>query len=390
MILDKSSVTFNLNNLSLSKLDLVISNSPPEPVFCKDLSKLVSRYKGFIDKIDHYKKWDNAKKISNPFELIYQGVTKSVSQLKPISRSYFKLLELIMDYKLISNKVHYRYAALAEGPGGFVECFIRYRQGKSFGKYDYIQCITLKSDSNEIPNWNKAGDLFKNNNVNISYGEDGTGNLYKAKNIIKFREQLNGNLVDLVTADGGFDYSIDFNQQEQLSVQLIFAETVCALNISKKGGNFVLKIFDIYTSLTVKILYILTLYYNSVIITKPHTSRPANSEKYVIAKGFKGIGEKQRLRFLEVLSEWDKTEKHQHVSDFIGFNMPEKFVASLYKLNLHYANLQLKNILKTIIFIEIDLEYKDIQYLKKTNIVYALEWCKKYKTAINSNSISIY
>ena len=149
--------------------------------------------------------------------------------------------------------------------------------------------MTLKSDSNEVPNWNKASDLFRKYKVNITYGEDGTGNLYNHRNIIKFRDELNGNLVDLVTADGGFDYSIDFNQQEQLSAKLIFAELVCALNISAKGANFVLKIFDIYTVITVKILYLLTLYYDSVTIIKPHTSRPANSEKYVVAKGFKGI-----------------------------------------------------------------------------------------------------
>ena len=32
------------------------------------------------------------------------------------------------------------------------------------------------------------------------------------------------NSMDIITADGGFDFSIDFNKQEQLSNRLIFCE----------------------------------------------------------------------------------------------------------------------------------------------------------------------
>lgn len=296
MNLDKELITFKNNTTDLPKtLEIVKSDIPMMPFFCHDLVILVSKYKGFIDNLENFQKWDYAKKLANPFELIHQSGDKSISVIIPISRSYFKLLEIIKDCNLIEDKTNYKYAALAEGPGGFVECFIRYRKTRFLGRNDQINCMTLKSNSSDVPNWNKASDLFKKHNVNISYGEDGTGNLYNYRNIIKFRDELNGNLVDLVTADGGFDYSIDFNQQEQLSAKLIFAELVCAVNISAKGANFVLKIFDIYTVITVKIIYLLTLYYESVSIIKPHTSRPANSEKYIVAKGFKNINEDRSL-----------------------------------------------------------------------------------------------
>ena len=36
-----------------------------------------------------------------------------------------------------------------------------------------------------------------------------------------------------------------------------------------------------------KILYILTLFFDEVFIIKPFSSRPANSEKYVLCKSFK-------------------------------------------------------------------------------------------------------
>ena len=351
---------------------------------------MVAYYKGFIDKVENFKKWDYAKKISNPFELINQGGNKGISGINPISRSYFKLLELVNDFNLINEKETCNYAALAEGPGGFVECFIRYRKKMFLGRNDVIQCMTLKSDSNDIPNWNKAYDIFKQNKVNITYGEDGTGNLYNYKNIVQFSKDLNGTLVDLVTADGGFDYSVNFNQQEQMSSRLIFAEMVCAFQVSDIGAHFVLKIFDIYTILTIKILYLLTLYYDEVIITKPHTSRPANSEKYVVCKGFKGISDDMKLQFLNILDEWENMSKKKIVSDISGIIVPNKFIESIYTLNKTYAKMQITNILKTIVFIEMELDNKDLSYLKKCQSIYALEWCRKYNNPVNHSGISLY
>ena len=57
----------------------------------------------------------------------------------------------------------------------------------------------------------------------------------------------------LVTADGGFDFSIDFNKQEQLSYRLIFCEIVTALSVQRIGGHFVCKLFDLYTDASIKI-----------------------------------------------------------------------------------------------------------------------------------------
>ncbi len=390
MNLSKPSIIFNNKYEPPEKIDLFFSNRNIEPFFCTDLCELVAYYKGFIDKVENFKKWDYAKKISNPFELINQGGNKSISGVNPISRSYFKLLEIIIDFNLIKDKEACNYAALAEGPGGFVECFIRYRKKMFLGRNDTIQCMTLKSDSNDIPNWNKAYDLFKHHNVKITYGADGTGNLYHPENILHFKKELGGKLVDLVTADGGFDYSTNFNQQEQMSSKLIFAEMVCALHVNKIGGHFVLKIFDIYTILTIKILYLLTIYYDEVIITKPYTSRPANSEKYVVCKGFRGVSPEMLTGLLDILHEWNHLSRKKIVSDLSGITVPVKFIKALYTLNRRYAKIQISNILKTIVFIEMELENKDLSYLKKCQSLYALEWCRKYNNPINHASISLY
>ena len=68
---------------------------------------------------------------------------------------------------------------------------------------------------------------------------------------------------------------------------IFFAEIILAIGIQKKGGNFVCKFLDVHTSVSVKLLYIVSLFYNNVKMSKPHTSRQSNTERYIIAMDFK-------------------------------------------------------------------------------------------------------
>jgi 23S rRNA U2552 (ribose-2'-O)-methylase RlmE/FtsJ len=56
------------------------------------------------------------------------------------------------------------------------------------------------------------------------------------------------------------------------------------------GGSFILKIYDCGFELTRQLILLLALYY-SVKIVKPVTSRPGNSEKYLLCEHFTGISE---------------------------------------------------------------------------------------------------
>ena len=51
---------------------------------------------------------------------------------------------------------------------------------------------------------------------------------------------------------------------------------IVALNLQKKGGNFIIKCFDLTNELTIKIFYILCHLYEKTIITKLKTSRKTN------------------------------------------------------------------------------------------------------------------
>jgi 23S rRNA U2552 (ribose-2'-O)-methylase RlmE/FtsJ len=176
---------------------------------------------------------------------------------------------------------------LAEGPGGFIEAIAGLRKCQ----YDKYVGMTILDDNNDpnIPGWKKTeAFLRQNKNVFIETGADKTGNILSLDNYIYCREKY-GSTMDLITADGGFDFSLDFNNQEINIAKLLFAQIIYALSMQKKGGCFVLKIFDTFMQHSIDLLAILSSFYDKVYIIKPQTSRYANSEKYIICKGFISI-----------------------------------------------------------------------------------------------------
>ena len=273
-------------------------------------------------------------------------------------------------------------AHIAEGPGGFLEALVNYRKNSN----DMIYGMTLKSTDNTIPDWTIPHKLFKYNNICLTYGKDKTGSLYNLDNIIYLKKYIDQK-VDLVTADGGFDYSVDFNSQEVISQKLIFSEIITALTIQKNGGNFVCKIFDIFNYVTLELLWLISCFYEKIIITKPFTSRPANSEKYIVAKNFKGISDGYLKKLYQIQKLWHSQEnKGFYISRIFSDEVPQYFKLSVQQYNIYNTKIQIENILKTVFIIINELD-KDKYYLKqfrKIQIDKALIWCKKYQQAINT------
>ena len=66
--------------------------------------------------------------------------------------------------------------------------------------------------------------------------------------------------------------------------------------------GFVCKMFDTFSMPSIKLLYFICCFYDEVYLNKPLTSRPANSEKYIIAKNFKGVNQNY-LNFMQIMKK---------------------------------------------------------------------------------------
>ncbi|XP_032504396.1 cap-specific mRNA (nucleoside-2'-O-)-methyltransferase 1 isoform X4 [Phocoena sinus] len=86
---------------------------------------------------------------------------------------------------------------------------------------------------------------------------------------------------------GGFSVEGQENLQEILSKQLLLCQFLMALSVVRTGGHFICKTFDLFTPFSVGLIYLLYCCFERVCLFKPVTSRPANSERYVVCKGLK-------------------------------------------------------------------------------------------------------
>ena len=231
----------DIEKIKIKDLKLIkISNNY---IFIAIYNKL-KQSKSLID--DHNENWDKVKKFINPYELINSNKNKHIT----VSRSFFKLWEMIIKFNLINTEKPIIISNIAEAPGGFIDCILKYRDN-----IDTIYSNSLYSKDNNIPSWNKIKILIQINNyknINLIYT-----NLYNHLNVKNYITLFQNNKAEFITADGGFDYSIDFNKQEEMSYKIIFSEIFITLSIQKIGGNFVLKIFDMFTIFTLKCIYLL-------------------------------------------------------------------------------------------------------------------------------------
>lgn len=356
------------------------------------LNKSLNQYINYAKKqIDiYYNEWDLYKKYTNPYEYIHSIIpfTKSaVSKLKPLSRSFFKLIEIINLLNLLDDfRYNIKTFHLAEGPGGFIEALVWLRNNEK----DLYYGMTLLNDDNNTPGWKKSQYfLNKNSNVKIEYGKNKNGDLSDVENLKYCYEKYN-NSIDFITGDGGFDFSIDFNKQEIISTKLIFYQIAFAIAMQKYEGTFILKFFDLFTSCSLDLIYLLSLCYEKIYIVKPFTSRYANSEKYIVCKRFKLLNRKDIME--KIIENYNNINNDEYyLRNIFKFNIPYFFTNKLEEYNAIVGQQQIENIISTIHLINNSLsnnshnKNEKLENIKSNNIQKCIQWCLKYKIPYNKN-----
>lgn len=422
--------------------------------------------------------WDNIKKFTNPYEYIHTNISgnkTNISKLRPLSRSFYKMIEIIKNHTFLSQlnhtivpkpdtKMGINTFHLAEGPGGFIEA-ISYLRGHEFLRVmkeestktvttstacvntilpdssiqilkrntelhdevmkdleqlrtsrrifesqkitydnsgsgggggntqitygnDRYYGMTLINDDPICPGWKKTRAFLENHpNVVIETGADKTGNLISLDNFMHCAAKYQ-NKMNIITADGGFDFSVDFNNQENMATQLILCEVFYALAMQKQGGTFILKIFDVFHKPTVDILYLLCYYYNSVSIMKPHTSRIANSEKYVVCQGFK-IADSSKIveQFSELFDSLSSSP--ERILSILPQDHDLYFLNKIEEMNAMVSFQQIENITSTLSIITNHRNTEKLDHYKKSNVNKCITWCEHYDIPYHVHHASI-
>lgn len=361
-------------------LDCIYSEHTSQPNISQSLCHYLMEMKY---KIGIYEKeWDNMKKYTNPFEYINTippQKQKCISKYKPLSRSYYKMIEIIQTFSLLDFRGPISTFHLAEGPGGFIEALVN-RRKNSEDSYTGITLLDDEYDVN-IPAWKKSEAFLKlNPNVKIENGEDGTGDILSLANF-DFCVKKYGSSMEIITADGGFDFSMDFNNQEQNMTKLLFAQICFAICMQKKGGNFVLKVFDCFMQNTIDMIYLLSSFYGTTYLTKPQTSRYANSEKYIVCKNFLHSSNKDFLsqirdNYIRIM------DCETNIIRLLNDDVSSIFITKMEEYNAIFGQQQIDSIYKTLSLIE-NKKTDKIDSLVKHNIQKSINWCIKHNIPYN-------
>jgi len=373
---------------------------------------------------DILKKFENKKKsyqVLNPFERYIDNYNQSIGSLskayfdiendKPdiLSRGFYKLWEMFFMFDLIQiTDTNFTSAHLAEGPGSFIQATMFYRDlfaKKETSKNDKYYAITIHPEDvdGHIPELEqKFIDYYDKESPkrffqHKTYGKEqigghkDNGDLMNPLTLNNFcGSMIGGNKdstikekIDFITADGGFEW-VNENIQEQEYYKLLFSQIVTAINIQKKGGSFVCKFFETFTDISMKFITIISSLYDRVYFCKPLTSRSSNSEKYIVAQGFKYSDSDSKLKdIIRIMNELHKqiylNLKLKIYDIFSEYKIIDELKIRMTMYNDLILNKQFKAIGQILTFVDAENYYGDTyQKAREEQIEAAKYWTELF------------
>lgn len=373
MLFKLSDTGVNMNEIVI-KYNIKENDTPELPLEIYGFNNILNILRNKIDKINS-DIWKKVRWYINEYDFLVKDPI--------INRAFYKYWEIINVFNIFNE---YTDTDLifhcAEAPGGFIQGSNIYLQlddykssetknistnnklidndgfttvcNKKKRKIDKkykVYTISLNKDLPQyklfnLPSYNK---IVINKNICVTFGKDYTGDINNLENINYIKNLIGNNKgFYLVTADGGFDEGTDFNNKEQLHYYLILNEIYAALYLQQFSGTFILKVFDIFTTTSIHLLYLLKTVYREVYIYKPKTSRPTNSEKYVICKNFIGNQNMDTI-LLELKQLSEELKNYKKYTSFTLFNeIPKEFIDCVKDINTNLLNVQCDSLQKAI------------------------------------------
>ncbi|AKN80646.1 Methyltransferase 1 [Perigonia lusca single nucleopolyhedrovirus] len=223
------------------------------------------RFKSDIDNLRHQLDIYSSREI----RLARDEMESLTSRHKRRNRCFHKLAELDRQFNLCKNVD--TYLDLCGGPGQFAK---------------YMHSVNLNCRGYGVTLRNSPCDYtFAHPNFSKIYGRDNTGDIFDE--YVRFEiKLLCENNCDLILADGAFDVAGRENYQEKLTLPLIQKEIDIIYMCLKPGGSCIIKIFDTYEAKTARALNDFVSHFAEHTVYKPPSSRPANSEKYLVCQVF--------------------------------------------------------------------------------------------------------
>lgn len=299
-------------------------------------------------------------------------IIKNRFNMQVVTNATLKMYEMIIAFNLIDphDTKPLNVFCNAELPGGFIIAINHYIKTKTIRNLNWV--------ANSYIHNNLLQDtygFYKHNKSNWLMDDANNGDITNINNILYMKAKILERFkdgIDLYTSDVGIDNSSDYNSQEEQTLLLNYCQILCGLLVLKLDGTMVTKQFTYFTSFNISILLLLCYLFKNVYIAKPLTSRPINSEIYIVCKGFNKMTEEIEMFLLTFLEK----KINPKIPLLIYSRIPVKLI---HIANNIYNN-QIEHIIK--IYKLYEMYKDDIEALNKLKYNYGLyhsKWINKMR-----------
>jgi hypothetical protein len=268
-----------------------------------DIIKRVNVAKALWDPYRYDKKFQRINRLLYPFDGMKYRLTEKY-QIYPPTNAWLKTYEML-----------FRMKQKIPDTGKYTVFFNANAPGASTCAFDYF--VKVHKPNLDF-DWVASTYLDSKTALQDSYGlihkfrrkwlmdETNNGDVRSVDNILDFVKKIRrrfGTLVDFYFSDIAIQVD-DYNDEERLEMKEVFAQNICALMTLKPGGIMIVKQRAFMLPFNIWMISRLAIFFNKFTICKPITSRPANSEVYLIGIGFTGISPATQDELLSILCKF--------------------------------------------------------------------------------------
>jgi hypothetical protein len=289
-----------------------------------------------------------------------------------VTNAYLKMYETMMFIdpgleKLAKKREEddriFRTLHIAEAPGNFMLAINHYLKTN----YPILKWEWMASSWRNINNPVRGADpstinthyledqygLIAQHKDRWIFGADGDGDITSPANLRAFKQEVDkryGGTLNFMTSDVKYvPMNVNFDEEENINKPVHMGHLLCALMSLSAGGNMMLKEFTIFESSSVALLYLAASCFDQLLIIKPETSRPANSEIYILGLGYHPLSPIDIERLLEIMN-YIRPLNNEHGSPAIlrKKDIPEEFIEQIIKISDKLAKSQIEQLEKNV------------------------------------------
>lgn len=228
-----------------------------------------------------------------------------------VTNAWLKLIELIIEFRLTDRRTGsgqpFRLFDNASAPGAFIMAMNYWTSTMEQMDFDWTASSLISTTDNTA-----LGDSYGLARLYphkfATYGTKYDGNTFDTSYLRYIEDSKYAGAFDLYTSDLGMFVPEDrYNCQEAYNARGNLGQVLMGLLVLRPGGAFVTKQFANMSSFTLSIMASLSSVFDELYVAKPITSKPDNSETYLIGKGYRGSPKWLiNILFDAVGGQWDE------------------------------------------------------------------------------------